>query len=175
MKKVSSVTKTNAQQYGMVLWDDVFERVARDYPDVETESVLVDAMSAKFVLHPEDLSVVVASNLQRGHPLRPRHAPSPAASAWPPAPTSTRSGASPACSNRSTARRRTSPGRASANPIGAIASAALMLDHLGLPEQAARLDSAIEPTTAAGILTRDLGGTASTDDVTKALIDALNP
>ncbi len=62
-RKVSSVTKSNAQQYGMVLWDDVFKRVARDYPDVETESVLVDAMSAKFVLHPEDLSVVVASNL----------------------------------------------------------------------------------------------------------------
>ena len=61
--KVSSVTKSNAQQYGMVLWDDVFRRVARDYPDVETESVLVDAMSAKFVLRPEDLSVVVASNL----------------------------------------------------------------------------------------------------------------
>ncbi|MGW5661470.1 isocitrate/isopropylmalate family dehydrogenase [Streptomyces sp. NPDC003758] len=47
----------------MVLWDDVFKRVAADYPDVETESVLVDAMSAKFVLKPEDLSVVVASNL----------------------------------------------------------------------------------------------------------------
>ena len=63
VKKVSSVTKSNAQQYGMVLWDDVFKPVAADYPDVETESVLVDAMAAKFVLHPEDLSVVVASNL----------------------------------------------------------------------------------------------------------------
>ena len=63
VKKVSSVTKCNAQQYGMVLWDEVFARVAADYPDVATESVLVDAMSAKFVLKPEDLSVVVASNL----------------------------------------------------------------------------------------------------------------
>lgn len=62
-KKVSSVTKSNAQQYGMVLWDDVFKRVAADHPDVETERVLADAMSAKFVLRPEDLSVVVASNL----------------------------------------------------------------------------------------------------------------
>ncbi|GAA5204872.1 isocitrate/isopropylmalate family dehydrogenase [Streptomyces thinghirensis] len=61
--KVSSVTKSNAQQYGMILGDDVFKRVAADHPDVETESVLVDAMSAKFLLHPEDLSVVVASNL----------------------------------------------------------------------------------------------------------------
>ena len=63
VKKVSSVTKSNAQQYGMVLWDETFTRVAKDYPDVATESVLVDAMSAKFVLKPEDLSVVVASNL----------------------------------------------------------------------------------------------------------------
>ena len=62
-RKVSSVTKSNAQQYGMVLWDEVFNRVAADYPGTETESVLVDAMSAKFVLKPEDLSVVVASNL----------------------------------------------------------------------------------------------------------------
>ena len=63
VKKVSCVTKSNAQQYGMVLWDETFKRVAKDYPDVATESVLVDAMSAKFILHPEDLSVVVASNL----------------------------------------------------------------------------------------------------------------
>src|SRR5665811_535583 len=55
--------RSNAQQYGMVLWDDVFKRVSKDYPDVETESVLVDTMAAKFVLRPEDLSVVVASNL----------------------------------------------------------------------------------------------------------------
>lgn len=48
-----------------------------------------------------------------------------------------------------------------------------MLDHLGLPEQAARLHRAIEATARAGVLTRDVGGTASTEDVTKALIDAL--
>ncbi|GGT03623.1 isocitrate/isopropylmalate family dehydrogenase [Streptomyces chromofuscus] len=64
-------------------------------------------------------------------------------------------------------------GQGMANPIGAVGSAALMLDHFGLPEQAARLCKAVEKTTGAGILTRDVGGTASTDDVTKALIDAL--
>ncbi|MGP4052293.1 isocitrate/isopropylmalate family dehydrogenase [Streptomyces sp. 2A115] len=62
-RKVSSVTKSNAQQYGTVLWDDAFKRIALDYPDVETESVLVDPTSTKFVLRPEDLSVIVASNL----------------------------------------------------------------------------------------------------------------
>jgi tartrate dehydrogenase/decarboxylase/D-malate dehydrogenase len=65
-------------------------------------------------------------------------------------------------------------GQGLANPIGAVGSAALMLDHLGLPAEAARLNRAIEATTAAGVLTRDLGGTASTEDVAKALIDALD-
>jgi tartrate dehydrogenase/decarboxylase/D-malate dehydrogenase len=60
---VTSVTKSNAQQYAMTLWDEVFVRVAREYPDVETESWLVDAMAARFVLRPDTLDVVVASNL----------------------------------------------------------------------------------------------------------------
>ena len=173
-RKVSSVTKSNAQQYGMVLWDDVFKRVAVDYPDVETESVLVDAMSAKFVLHPEDLSVVVASNLHAdilsdlGSALAGSLGLAASANLNPerrfPSMFEPVHGSAPDIA-----------GQGLANPIGAVGSAALMLDHLGLPEQAARLQTAIEATTAAGILTRDLGGTASTDDVTKALIDALNP
>jgi tartrate dehydrogenase/decarboxylase/D-malate dehydrogenase len=173
-RKVSSVTKSNAQQYGMVLWDDVFRRVARDYPDVETESVLVDAMSAKFVLHPEDLSVVVASNLHAdilsdlGSALAGSLGLAASANLNPerrfPSMFEPVHGSAPDIA-----------GQGLANPIGAVGSAAMMLGHLGLPEPAARLHTAIEATTAAGILTRDLGGTASTEDVTKALIDALNP
>jgi tartrate dehydrogenase/decarboxylase/D-malate dehydrogenase len=111
VKKVSSVTKSNAQQYGMVLWDETFARVARDYPDVTTESVLVDAMSAKFVLKPEDLSGVVASNLNADI-LSDLGSALAGSLGWPPAPTSTRSAGSRACSSRCTARPRTSPGRA---------------------------------------------------------------
>src|ERR671919_1039115 len=62
-QKVTSVTKSNAQQFAMVLWDDTFDRVRRDFPDVETEQWLVDAMAARFVLRPETLEVVVGSNL----------------------------------------------------------------------------------------------------------------
>src|SRR5438094_4059173 len=62
-KKVTSVTKSNAQQYGMVLWDEVFRRVSQDFPGVETEQWLVDAMAARFVLRPDTLEAVVASNL----------------------------------------------------------------------------------------------------------------
>ncbi|MCX5358337.1 tartrate dehydrogenase [Streptomyces sp. NBC_00124] len=172
-RKVSSVTKSNAQQYGMVLWDDVFKRVALDYPDVETESVLVDAMSAKFVLKPEDLSVVVASNLNAdilsdlGSALAGSLGLAASANLNPerrfPSMFEPVHGSAPDIA-----------GQGLANPIGAVGSAALMLEHFGLPDQAARLQKAIEATTGAGILTRDVGGTASTEDVTKALIDALN-
>ncbi|MFC4866858.1 tartrate dehydrogenase [Streptomonospora arabica] len=170
--KVTGVTKSNAQQYGMVLWDEVFDRVAEEYPDVEAERVLVDAMAARFVLQPESLSVVVASNLhadilsdlgsalagslgvaasanlnpERRHPsmFEPVHGSAPDIA-----------------------------GQGVADPIGAFGSAALMLEHLGLPAAAAALEAAIAETTGAGVLTPDLGGNATTDEVTKALVDRL--
>ncbi|MFG3151459.1 tartrate dehydrogenase [Streptomyces sp. NPDC048219] len=173
-RKVSSVTKSNAQQYGMVLWDDVFKRVAAEYPDVETESVLVDAMSAKFVLRPEDLSVVVASNLNAdilsdlGSALAGSLGLAASANLNPerrfPSMFEPVHGSAPDIA-----------GQGLANPIGAVGSAALMLEHFGLLDEAARLNKAIEETTAAGVLTRDVGGSATTDEVTKTLIDALNP
>ncbi|MGR4847473.1 isocitrate/isopropylmalate family dehydrogenase [Streptomyces sp. LARHCF252] len=64
-------------------------------------------------------------------------------------------------------------GQGLTNPVGAVGSAALMLEYFGLPDQAARLNKAIEATTAAGILTREVGGTGATEDVAKGLIDAL--
>jgi tartrate dehydrogenase/decarboxylase/D-malate dehydrogenase len=171
-RKVSSVTKSNAQQYGMVLWDDVFARVALDYPDVETDSVLVDAMAARFVLHPEELCVVVASNLHAdilsdlGSALSGSLGLAASANLNPerrfPSMFEPVHGSAPDIA-----------GRGLANPIGAVGSGALMLEHLGLPGQAARLNAAIAAVTAAGVLTPDLGGTASTRDVVRALIGAL--
>ena len=171
-RKVTSVTKSNAQQYGMVLWDEAFARVAVDYPDVQTEQWLVDAMAARFVLRPETLEVVVASNLfgdilsdlgsaiggslgiaasanldpERRHPsmFEPVHGSAPDIA-----------------------------GQGIANPVAAIWSAALMLDHLGLPEEAARVMRAIEAATGAGVLTPDLGGTATTEEVGAAVVAAL--
>jgi tartrate dehydrogenase/decarboxylase/D-malate dehydrogenase len=173
VKKVSSVTKSNAQQYGMVLWDETFRRVALDYPDVATESVLVDAMSAKFVLNPEDLSVVVASNLNADilSDLGSALAGSLGLAA---------------SANLNVERRFPSmfepvhgsapdiAGRGVSNPIGTIASGALMLDHFRLSSEARRVEAAIESVTASGRLTRDVGGTASTDEVTDAIIEALS-
>ncbi|XKH57587.1 tartrate dehydrogenase [Citricoccus nitrophenolicus] len=173
VKKVSSVTKSNAQQYGMVLWDEVFQRVALDYPDVETESVLVDAMSAKFILKPEDLSVVVASNLNAdilsdlGSAMAGSLGLAASANLNPerrfPSMFEPVHGSAPDIA-----------GQGISNPIGAIASAALMLDHFGLPEEARRVEAAIESTTGAGHLTRDIGGTATTDEITDAVVAALS-
>lgn len=174
VKKVSSVTKSNAQQYGMVLWDEVFTRVAADYPDVTTESVLVDAMSAKFILKPEDLSVVVASNLNAdilsdlGSALSGSLGLAASANLNPerrfPSMFEPVHGSAPDIA-----------GQGISNPIGAIASAALMLDHFGLHEEARRVEAAIEAATAAGQLTRDIGGTADTSSVTDAIVAALLP
>ena len=172
VKKVSSVTKSNAQQYGMVLWDEVFNRVALDYPDVQTESVLVDAMSAKFILKPEDLSVVVASNLNAdilsdlGSALAGSLGLAASANLNPerrfPSMFEPVHGSAPDIA-----------GKGISNPIGAIASAALMLDHFGLHEEARKVEAAIEQTTGAGYRTRDIGGEANTEDVTEAIIKAL--
>src|SRR6516225_9734952 len=62
-RKITSITKSNAQQFGMVLWDEVFRTVARDYPDVQINSLLIDAAAMDFVRRPESFDVVVASNL----------------------------------------------------------------------------------------------------------------
>jgi tartrate dehydrogenase/decarboxylase/D-malate dehydrogenase len=173
VKKVSSVTKSNAQQYGMVLWDEVFNRVALDYPDVRTESVLVDAMSAKFVLRPEDLSVVVASNLNAdilsdlGSALAGSLGLAASANLNPerrfPSMFEHVHGTAPDIA-----------GRGISNPIGAIASAALMLDHFGLHEEARKVEAAIEAATGAGHLTRDIGGQSDTDEVTDSIVAALS-
>jgi tartrate dehydrogenase/decarboxylase / D-malate dehydrogenase len=168
-RKVTSVTKSNAQQYGMVLWDEVFARVAAEFPDIETEQWLVDAMAARFVLKPETLDVVVASNLfgdilsdlgsalagslgiaasanidpERRHPsmFEPVHGSAPDIA-----------------------------GQGIANPIAAIWTVALMLDHLGCAEEASQVMRAIEATTASGMVTPDLGGSASTREAGDAVI-----
>ena len=62
-KKLTMVTKSNAQRHGMVLWDKVFYQVAKEYPDIEIDKMLVDAMTVRMVMHPESLDTIVATNL----------------------------------------------------------------------------------------------------------------
>ncbi|AXF57549.1 tartrate dehydrogenase [Salicibibacter kimchii] len=172
-KKVTSVTKSNAQQYGMVLWDEVFERVSKDYPDVETDQWLVDAMAAQFVLHPEDLEVVVASNLladilsDLGSALAGSLGIAASANLNPdrkyPSMFESVHGSAPDIA-----------GQGIANPIGAIGSAALMLENLGLQNEAELINKAIRETTKEGLLTADIGGKNSTKEVTDGIISHLS-
>ncbi len=167
-RKVTSVTKSNAQQYGMTLWDEVFARVATEYPQVSTEQWLVDAMAARFVLRPESLDVVVASNLfgdilsDLGSAIGGSLGIAASANLDPqqrnPSMFEPVHGSAPDIA-----------GQGIANPVAAIWTVALLLEHLGLPQEAARVMAAIEATTGAGILTPDLGGTASTTDVGEAI------
>jgi len=172
-RKVTSVTKSNAQQYGMTLWDEVFRRVAAEYPQVTTEQWLVDAMAARFVLRPETLDVVVGSNLfgdilsDLGSALAGSLGVAASANIDPerrmPSMFEPVHGSAPDIA-----------GQGIANPIGQIWSAALMLDHLGLPDEARRIVAAIEYTTANGITTPDLGGSCTTAEAGDAIADALH-
>lgn len=170
-----SVTKSNASRFSYVLWDEVVAGVAADFPDVTVERVHVDAMAARMVLRPDTVDVVVGSNLfadiltdlgaalqgslglaasanlnpERHHPsmFEPVHGSAPDIA-----------------------------GQQRANPLGAILTAALMLHHLDMAAAAARIESAVARVTAAGdILTSDIGGTASTRQVTDAVLAALPP
>jgi len=171
-KHLTLVTKSNAQRHGMVLWDELFYAVAKDFPDVKTERILVDAMTTRMVLNPAAIDTVVASNL---------HADilSDLAAAL-----SGSLGIAPTA-NLNPERRFPSmfepihgsafdiTGKGVANPIATFWTAALMLEHLGEGAAAARIMRAVEATTAKRIFTPDLGGNARTRDVTAAVIAAL--
>jgi len=172
-RKVTSITKSNAQIFGMVLWDEVFKAVARDYPDVQAGSLLIDAAAMDFVRKPGTFDVVVASNLfgdiltdlsaivtgsmglaasgninpERTYPsmFEPVHGSAPDIA-----------------------------GQGIANPLAAILSAGMLLDHIGLALSAAALRRAVAAVLKAGKpRTPDLGGTATTAAVTDAVLDAL--
>ncbi|MDA8110205.1 MAG: tartrate dehydrogenase [Betaproteobacteria bacterium] len=171
-KHLTLVTKSNAQRHGMVLWDEVFHEVAKGYPEVRTDRVLVDAVTTRMVLKPSALDTIVASNL---------HADilSDLAAAL-----SGSLGIAPTA-NLNPERRFPSmfepihgsafdiAGKGVANPIATFWTAAMMLEHLGEARAAARLMTAIERVTAQQVFTPDLGGSARTADVTAAVVAAL--
>jgi tartrate dehydrogenase/decarboxylase/D-malate dehydrogenase len=169
---VTSVTKSNAQQYAMTLWDETFARVALDYPGIATESILVDAMAAKLVLRPEAFDVIVGSNLfgdilsDLGGAIAGSLGIAASANIDPerryPSMFEPVHGSAPDIA-----------GLGIANPIAAVWSAAMMLEHLGLRDEAARVMRAIEWTTENGPKTPDLGGVATTKAVGDAMVDAL--
>ncbi len=171
-RKVTSATKSNAQQYGPVLWDEIHAQVAAEYPDIATEKWHIDALAARFVTHPQSFDVVVASNLfgdiltDLGGALQGSLGIPPSAN-FNPDPASRRG---PALFEPVHGSAPDIAGRGIANPIGALWSAAMMLDYLGEREAGAALLRAIEAVTAAGrVRTPDLGGTATTAELGEAV------
>src|SRR4051794_28381264 len=165
---LTSATKSNASRYGYVLWDEVAEEVQAEHPDVKLERVLVDALAARMVGNPSSLDVVVASNLfgdvltdiaavlQGGMGMAASASLAPGIDTTPifePV-----HGSAPDIA-----------GRGIANPMGAIWSAALMLDALGEAEASARLLRALEEVCREGPRTGDVGGSAGTSDVGDAV------
>ncbi|HUY53727.1 MAG TPA: tartrate dehydrogenase [Candidatus Nanopelagicaceae bacterium] len=169
-----SVTKSNASRYVYVLWDEVVEGLAAtEFPEVRVERMHVDAMAARMVLRPQSIDVVLGSNLfadiltdlgaaiqgslglaasanldpSRTHPsvFEPVHGSAPDIA-----------------------------GKGLANPLGAILTGALLLSHLGLREEAQRVEHAVGRVTGQGVaLTADLGGSARTADVVEAVLAEL--
>jgi tartrate dehydrogenase/decarboxylase / D-malate dehydrogenase len=165
---LTSATKSNASRYGYVLWDEVVEEVAADHPDVRYERVLVDALAARMLSDPLSLDVVVASNLfgdvltDIAAELQGGMGMAASASV---APGSARPGIFEPVHGSAP----DIAGRGIANPVGAIWSAALMLEHIGEPEAHTSVMAAIEAVCRDGPRTRDLGGTASTSEVGDAV------
>jgi tartrate dehydrogenase/decarboxylase/D-malate dehydrogenase len=172
-RRVTSVTKSNAQGYSMVLWDRTFQEVAAQFPGVETESLLVDAAAMNFIRRPQSFDVVVGSNLfcdilsdisaiiigsmglaasanldpQRRFPsmFEPVHGSAPDIA-----------------------------GKGLVNPLATILSAAMMLDHLDMTEAARAVEAAVAAVLAEGhVRTPDLGGKSSTEEVATAVLEKL--
>ena len=172
-KLLTVVTKSNAQRHGMVMWDEIAAEVAKEYPDVTWDKMLVDAMTMRMVLKPGSIDTVVATNL---HADILSDLAAALAGSLGVAPTG----------NVDPERRFPSmfepihgsafdiAGKGIANPVATFWTASMMLEHLGEADAAARLLAAVERVTASGVMTPDIGGTATTAEVTDAVCDALH-
>ena len=166
------VTKSNAQRHGMVMWDEIAAEVSKEFPDVTWDKMLVDAMTVRMTLKPQSLDTIVATNL---HADILSDLAGALAGSLGVAPTA----------NIDPERRYPSmfepihgsafdiTGKGIANPIATFWTAAQMLEHLGEPLAARVLMTAVERVTAEGILTPDVGGTATTQQVTDAVCSAI--
>ncbi|NWG04629.1 MAG: isocitrate/isopropylmalate dehydrogenase family protein [Syntrophaceae bacterium] len=173
-KKVTSITKSNAQRYGMVLWDRIFKEVSSLFPDIQKESKLIDAACMDVVRNPKGYDVIVASNLfadilsdltasvTGGMGLAPGASFNPGDKSFPgffdPV-----HGSAPDIA-----------GKGLANPIAAILTAKMMLDYLGEEEAAGLLFQAVKKNLSKKkVRTVDLGGSSKTNEVGEDIVTIL--
>jgi tartrate dehydrogenase/decarboxylase/D-malate dehydrogenase len=170
---LASATKSNALQHAMVLWDEVAAEVAQDFPGVEYRKYHVDALCARMVTHPHTLDVIVASNLfgdiltDIGSAISGSLGVAPGGNINPERTTPSMfepiHGSAPDIA-----------GKGIANPIAAIWAGAMMLDHLGERDAHDRILRAIEAVIADDrVRTPDLGGSATTEEMTRAVMSGL--
>ena len=171
-RHLTVVTKSNAQRHGMVMWDEIAEEVAAEFPDVTWDKMLVDAMTVRMVKDPGSLDTIVATNL---HADILSDLAGALAGSLGIAPTG----------NIDPERRFPSmfepihgsafdiTGKGIANPVATFWTTSQMLDHLGEEAASQRLMRAVERVCAEGILTPDVGGNATTREVTEAVCEAI--
>src|SRR5215218_3292441 len=172
-KFLTVVTKSNAQRHGMVMWDEIAAEVAQEFPDVTWDKMLVDAMTVRMTLKPQTLDTIVATNLHAdilsdlAAALAGSLGIAPTANINPERDT-------PSMFEPIHGSAFDIMGKGIANPVGTFWSAVMMLEHLGEKPAANRLMRAIERVTADPSLhTPDLGGKATTKQVTDAVCEAL--
>ena len=161
--RLVSATKSNGIIHTMPFWDEVVADVVAQHPGVALESVLIDALSARVVLAPNSLDVIVASNLF-GDILSDLAAAVAGSIGIAPSANINPDRSVPSMFEPVHGTAPDIVGKGLANPVGALWAGAMMLEHLGETEAAATLTSAFEQALAAGISTPDLGGTASTSE-----------
>ncbi|CAN7641736.1 tartrate dehydrogenase [Rhizobium sp. LjRoot258] len=169
--KLASVTKSNAQKYSMVFWDEITRELAAQYPDVEVTMYHIDAMAARMVMAPESLDVVVASNLfgdiltDLGAAIQGGLGFAASANINPdrsrPSMFEPVHGSAPDIAHLGIA-----------NPIATIWSGAMMLEHLSETDASRRIMEALERTTGSGIGT--VPGKDRTETITAAVLAALD-
>ena len=170
--RVTNVTKSNAMLHSLVFWDRIVEEVHEEYPDVAYERLYVDAATMKFMQRPEWFDVIVTTNLfgdilsDQGGAMIGSIGLTPSANMNPesdfPSMFEPVHGSAPDIA-----------GQGIVNPIATILAGAMMLRHLGEERAADRVETAVSHTLAAGIKTRDLGGSATTTDMGSAIMQAL--
>ncbi|MBN1849794.1 MAG: tartrate dehydrogenase [Deltaproteobacteria bacterium] len=172
-KHLTSATKSNGIRYVMPFWDERFQTIAKEFKNIRTDQYHIDILTAHFVTHPDWFDVVVGSNLfgdilsDLGPAVAGSIGVAPSANLNPerkyPSLFEPVHGSAPDIA-----------GKGIANPIATLWSVQMMLDFLGEKQAAEALMGAIETTTAKGIFTKDLGGEASTVDVTNHVIEVIN-
>jgi tartrate dehydrogenase/decarboxylase/D-malate dehydrogenase len=170
---LTSITKSNAQGYSMVLWDRTFEAVKKDYPQISTDSLLIDAACMDFIRRPQNFDVVVASNLF-GDILTDIGAIITGSMGLASSGNVDPTKVSPSMFEPTHGSAPDIAGKGVANPMAQILTAGIMMKHLGENESAEILENSVKKVLELGeSLTPDLGGSSSTSEVTRAIISNL--